>query len=181
MAVLEIAVALVGVLCLVFNHAVDAAVDKFVASRRRLPSPPTGVVLDERTNFVVGADDWGDVVFWSFVREDEAQSTLAELRLRRALFKAERGGGEGQEGQETQEGQEGQETQEAQEGQETQEGKEGGKGREILGWSEVARVGQNRRAQRLIREALDARTSAARASAARARPKDELVRRTSDE
>lgn len=88
MVIVEIVFALVATSFLLMNRGVDVALDRVVASRR-LPSPPTGVVLDGHTVFVLGAHDWGKVIFWSFVHEDEARRTFERVRLRRMLFRVD--------------------------------------------------------------------------------------------
>jgi hypothetical protein len=89
MVVAELVFALVATLFVILNRGVDVAVDGILESRR-LPSPPTGLVLDARTTHVVGAHDWGRVVFWSFVSEEEAASMFERVRLRRLLLVVER-------------------------------------------------------------------------------------------
>jgi hypothetical protein len=89
MVVAEVLVALVGVAFLVVNRKIDGAVERYLETQR-LPSPPSGVVLDSETQYVVGAHDWGNVVFWSFVRKDEATQMFRRVRLRRLLFEARR-------------------------------------------------------------------------------------------
>lgn len=88
MPLLEIAVALVGVACLIVNRSIDQAVERFVEERRKLPSPPTGLVLDKHTRFVLGVHDWDNVIFWSFINESDARYTFDRVRLRRVLYRA---------------------------------------------------------------------------------------------
>ena len=89
MVAAELVFALVATIFVVLNRGVEIAVDGILESRR-LPSPPTGLVLDAQTTHVVGAHDFGHVVFWSFVSEEEAASTFDRVRLRRLLLRVER-------------------------------------------------------------------------------------------
>jgi hypothetical protein len=89
MVVAELVFAFVATVFIALNRGADIAVDRILESRR-LPSPPTGLVVDERTSHAVGAHDWGRVVFWSFVSEEEAVAVFERVRLRRILFVAER-------------------------------------------------------------------------------------------